>query len=449
MVSDPGFWWGVAASAYQIEGGRTDGKGKSIWDVFSDEGRLADPGDVTADHYHRWAEDVALMADLGVNAYRLSIAWTRVLPEGTGAVNQPGIDFYSRLIDELLSNGITPFVTLYHWDLPQTLQERGGWPVRSTVEAFAEYADVVGKAFGDRVKNWITHNEPWVAAVLGHVEGMFAPGIRDWGEGLKAGHHLLLSHGRAVEILRDRSPGCSVGIALDCRPAHPASDRPEDLAACRHFDGYRNRWFFDPVFGKGYPADIVDTYVERGRIPGLDFVNAGDLEVISTPLDFLGVNYYTSMVVAAGGDESEDTGVPAGGHPPAGFTEMGWEITPHALTEFLVRVNVEYRPTAIVITENGASFSDGPDGSSRINDQRRVEYLDRHITAALAAADLGVPLRGYFVWSLLDNLEWTSGFAQRFGLVFVDHATGTRTPKNSYYWYRDFIATTRITSGKL
>jgi beta-glucosidase len=215
------------------------------------------------------------------------------------------------------------------------------------------------------------------------------------------------------------------------------------VAACRHFDGYRNRWFFDPVFGKGYPADIVDTYVERGRIPGLDFVNAGDLEVISTPLDFLGVNYYTSMVVAAGGDESEDTGVPAGGHPPAGFTEMGWEITPHALTEFLVRVNVEYRPTAIVITENGASFSDGPDGSSRINDQRRVEYLDRHITAALAAADLGVPLRGYFVWSLLDNLEWISGFSQRFGLVYVDHSVGTRTPKDSYYWYRDFITSTR------
>lgn len=443
MLSDPGFWWGVAASAYQIEGGRTDGKGKSIWDVFSDEGRLADPGDVTADHYHRWAEDVALMADLGVSAYRLSIAWTRVLPEGTGAVNQPGIDFYSRLIDELLSNGITPFVTLYHWDLPETLQERGGWPVRATVEAFAEYADVVGKAFGDRVKNWITHNEPWVAAVLGHVEGMFAPGIRDWSEGLKAGHHLLLSHGRAVEILRDRSPGCSVGIALDCRPAYPASDRPEDLAACRHFDGYRNRWFFDPVFGKGYPADIVDTYVERGRIRNLDFVQAGDLDVISKPLDFLGVNYYTSIVVAASGDESEDTGVPAGGNPPAGFTEMGWEITPHALTEFLVRVNDEYRAPAIVITENGASFSDGPDGSSRINDQRRVEYLDRHIRAALEAADLGVPLHGYFVWSLLDNLEWTSGFAQRFGLVYVDHSVGTRTPKDSYYWYRDFITSTR------
>ncbi len=443
MLSTPDFWWGVATSAYQIEGGRTDGKGQSIWDVFSDQGRLANPGDITADHYHRWVEDVALMADLGVNAYRFSIAWTRVMPAGTGAVNQAGLDFYSRLVDELLSHGITPFVTLFHWDLPQTLQEQGGWPGRATVDAFAEYADVVGRALGDRVKHWITHNEPWVAAVLGHIEGIFAPGMTDWHEGIKAGHHLLLSHGRAVQVLRDRSPGCSVGIALDCRPAYPASDRPEDLAACRHFDGYRNRWFFDPVFGKGYPDDMVESYLQRGRLHDLDFVQPGDLETIAAHIDFVGVNYYTSIVVAAGSDESEDTGVRPGEQPPDGFTEMGWEITPRALTEFLVRIHEDYMPDQIIITENGASYSDRPDGSNRVDDHRRIEYLDLHIKAALEAADRGVPLKGYFVWSLLDNLEWISGYSQRFGLVFVDHATGTRTPKDSYFWYRDRINSSR------
>lgn len=443
MLSTPDFWWGVATSAYQIEGGRTDGKGQSIWDVFSDQGRLANPGDITADHYHRWVEDVALMADLGVNAYRFSIAWTRVMPAGTGAVNRPGLDFYSRLVDELLSRGITPFVTLFHWDLPQALQEQGGWPGRATVDAFVEYADVVGQALGDRVKHWITHNEPWVAAVLGHIEGIFAPGLTDWHEGIKAGHHLLLSHGRAVQVLRDRSPGCSVGIALDCRPAYAASDRPEDLAACRHFDGYRNRWFFDPVFGKGYPDDMVESYLQRGRLHDLDFVLPGDLETIATPLDFVGVNYYTSIVVAAGSDESEDTGVRPGEQPPDGFTEMGWEITPRALTEFLVRIHEDYRPNQIIVTENGASYSDRPDESNRIDDRRRIEYLDLHINAVLEAADRGVPLKGYFVWSLLDNLEWVSGYSQRFGLVFVDHATGTRTPKDSYFWYRDRINSTR------
>jgi beta-glucosidase len=430
----------VAASAFQIEGGRTDGKGLSIWDVFSDEGRLADPGDVTCDHYNRWREDVSLMAELGVNAYRFSIAWSRVLPEGPGRVNQAGLDFYSRLVDELLANGITPFATLYHWDLPQALQDRGGWPERSTVEPFAEYAAIVGRALGDRVKHWITHNEPWVATVLGHVEGVFAPGVKSWSEGLKAGHHLLLSHGMAVKELRAASPGSSVGIALDCRPASPASERSEDLAAHRHFDGFRNRWFFDPVFGRGYPDDMVEAYVNRGRITGLDFVHPGDLDVIAAPIDFLGINYYTSIAITAGGEESEDTGVAPGRNPPDGYTEMGWAVTPQALTDFLVRVRDEYQPPEVLITENGASYSDGPDAAGRIHDERRIEYLDLHIGAVREAAELGVPVGGYFVWSLLDNLEWVSGFSQRFGLVYVDHATGTRIPKDSFYWYRDRIA---------
>ncbi|HUO46048.1 MAG TPA: family 1 glycosylhydrolase, partial [Acidimicrobiia bacterium] len=373
------------------------------------------------------------------DSYRFSLAWTRLLPEGNGPVNQKGIDFYGRLIDSLLEHGITPWVTLFHWDLPQALQNRGGWPVRETAEAFAEYTGIAGEAFGDRVKNWITHNEPWVAMVLGHIEGIFAPGLKDWNLALRAGHHILLSHGWAVEKLRSSSPGSSIGIALDCRPSLPATDREEDVAANRHFDGFRNRWFFEPVFGRGYPADIVESYQARGRLLSLEFIAQGDLDAIAAPIDFLGLNYYTSIVISAGGDESEDTGVSPGRNPPEGYTEMGWAITPGALTNFLQRVEGEYSPATIVVTENGASFSDGPDQAGRIADHRRIEYLEAHIRAVEEAVAAGVPVSGYFVWSLLDNLEWTSGFSQRFGLVYVDHATGTRIPKDSFDWYRRLI----------
>jgi beta-glucosidase len=440
----PSFAWGVAASAYQIEGAaREDGKGESIWDRFAaTSGMMADTGEVACDHYHRWQEDVDLMARLGVGAYRFSVAWTRVLPEGTGAVNRAGLGFYDRLVDTLLAHGITPWLTLYHWDLPQALQDRGGWPARRTVDAFVEYAGVVAEALGDRVTHWITHNEPWVATMLGHREGVFAPGMRDWGAALAAGHHLLLSHGRAVGAIRAAAPGARVGIALDCRPSSPASERPEDVAASRHFDGFRNRWFFDPVFGKGYPEDMVAAYRERGRIagPGIRFVAPGDLGEISAPLDFLGLNYYTSLRIAAGGEESEDTAVPAGPHPPPGHTEMGWPITPTALTDYLVHLHREYAPAEIVVTENGASYSDGPDPAGVVDDRRRIAYLADHVEAVAAAIEAGVPVGGYFVWSLLDNLEWVAGFSQRFGLVWVDHATGRRIPKASYRWYRDLIA---------
>jgi beta-glucosidase len=264
--------------------------------------------------------------------------------------------------------------------------------------------------------------------------------VKSWSEGLKAGHHLLLSHGMAVKELRAVSPGSSVGIALDCRPASPASERSEDLAAHRHFDGFRNRWFFDPVFGRGYPDDMVEAYVNSGRITGVDFVHPGDLDVIAAPIDFLGINYYTSIAITAGGEESEYTGVAPGRDPPDGYTEMGWAVTPQALTDFLVRVRDEYQPPEVLITENGASYSDGPNAAGRIHDERRIEYLDLHIGAVCKASELGVPVGGYFVWSLLDNLEWVSGFSQRFGLVYVDHTTGTRIPKDSFYWYRDRIA---------
>jgi beta-glucosidase len=435
----PDFTWGVSTSAYQIEGGRSDGKGQSIWDTFSDQGRLTDPGDVACDHYHRWLEDVALMQSLGVRAYRFSVAWTRILPDGEKEVNRSGLDFYRRLIDALLEAGIQPWLTLYHWDLPQALQDRGGWPNRRTVDAFGRYTEVVAEALGDRVKHWITHNEPWVAMVLGHVEGLFAPGITDWGEGLKAGHHILLSHGRAVPIIREHSAGSQVGIALDCRPSVPASDDPADIAANQHFDGFRNRWFFDPVCGRGYPPDLVEAYVRNGRTD-MSFVESGDMEAMAEPIDFLGINYYTTISIIAGDEESENTGVSPGPNPPPGYTDMGWAIDPAGLTDFLLRVRDEYHPLEIVVTENGASFSDGPGVDGRIHDQRRIDYLKAHISAVEEAIDKGAPVSGYFVWSLLDNLEWTSGFSQRFGLVHVNHATQVRTPKDSFEWYHSVIA---------
>jgi beta-glucosidase len=440
----PGFVFGTATSAYQIEGGRHEGgKGDSIWDRFSDLGRLADRGDVACDHYHRHAEDVALLAGLGVDAYRFSIAWSRVIPDGDGAVNPEGLDFYDRLVDELLAAGIAPWPTLYHWDLPVELQERGGWTERRTAAAFARYAGVVADRLGDRVRHWITHNEPWVATFLGHVDGVFAPGTTSWPDGLAAGHHILLSHGMAVDQIRSQAPGAEIGIALDCRPSRPATPSPADAAADRHFDGYRNRWFFDPVFGKGYPEHMVAAYRDRGRLPSGHPVLArpDDHDLIARPIDFVGLNYYTSIVVSAGDEEHEPSETMP--DPPEGFTEMGWEITPSALTAFLERIDTDYGHPTVIVTENGASYSDGPDDTGRIRDDRRIAYLDAHIQAVETAVARGARVGGYFVWSLLDNLEWVAGFSQRFGLVWVDHHTGTRTPKDSYDWYRRRIASNR------
>ena len=441
-----GFVWGTTSSSYQIEGGRhEDGKGESIWDRFADEGRMPETGDVACDHYHRWQEDVALMADLGVTAYCFSISWTRIIPDGDGAVNPPGLRFYERLVDELLAHGIAPWPTLFHWELPQSLQDRGGWASRATVDAFARYADVVSATLGDRASHWVTHNEPWVAAFLGHLEGSFAPGLNDWNTALTAAHHLLLSHGRAVQEIRRNVDHAVVGIALDCRPSRPIGAEPDDVAAQRHFDGFRNRWIFDPVFGKGYPVDMITAYQERGRIPPgrPAFIRSGDMATIAEPLDFLGLNYYTSLEIAAGHEESEDTGVAPGRNPPPGHTEMGWPITPNALGDYVRHVCRVYRPPRIVITENGASCSIGPASDGRVRDQPRIDYLSRHLAAVRTAIDDGIPVDGYFVWSLLDNLEWVLGYSQRFGLVWVDHTTGARQPKDSFSWYREVIAGAR------
>ena len=449
-ASRPPFRWGAATSAYQIEGGRgEDGKGLSIWDRFADDGRMPVSGDVACDHYHRYEEDLDLLERLGVNAYRFSVAWTRVVPDGTGPVNHRGLDFYDRLVDGLLEREVEPWVTLYHWDLPQGLQETGGWAGRDTIDRFGEYAHTVVERLGDRVTNWITHNEPWVAAFLGHLYGVFAPGIESWEVALTAAHNIMVSHGRATEAMRVASSTARIGIAVDCRPARPAT--PEDAEAARHFDGFRNRWFFDPLFGRGYPRDILDTYRSRGRIEGEvpSFVREGDMETIAAPIDFLGLNYYTTLSVTRGSDEVDDPEQPPGPEAVDGYTEMGWRIDPDGLRQYLIHLNRTYSPPSIVITENGASFSTGPDGDGRVRDERRIAYLDGHIDAVVQAGRSGVPVDGYFAWSLLDNLEWTQGFDQRFGLVWVDHETQERIPKDSFNWYSEVAEPTSPQSQAL
>jgi beta-glucosidase len=335
----------------------------------------------------------------------------------------------------MLERGIEPWLTLYHWDLPQVLQDRGGWTNRETCSAFARYAAVVAEALGDMVGHWITHNEPWVAAFLGHLYGIHAPGHMDWGEALAAGHHILLSHGMAAIAIREQTEA-EIGIALDCRPATPRSDSAADVAATRHFDGFRNRWFFDPVFGLGYPDDVMEVYSAEGRIDE-DMIRPGDMEIIGEPLDFLGLNYYTTVTVGAGEEEVDDPERPPGSRQPEGYSEMGWAIDPNGLKGFLRHRHEAYSPPSLVVTENGASFSDGPDADGVVSDERRVAYLREHIKATLDARADGVPVDGYFVWSLLDNLEWTLGFDQRFGLVWVAHDTQRRIPKQSYRWYRE------------
>jgi beta-glucosidase len=442
-----GFLWGTATSAHQIEGGfAEEGRGESIWDRFAaTPGRISDGSDasVACDHYHRWRDDVRLLQWLGVGAYRFSVAWPRIMPAGRGRVSDTGLDFYDALVDALLDSGIRPFVTLYHWDLPQPLQDQGGWSARDTATTFADYATAVARRLGDRVRYWITHNEPWCAASLGHEMGEHAPGHRDAGEALRAAHHLLLSHAWAVETLRAHAAEAEVGITLNLAPAWPASPSAADGDAARHFDGSFNRWYLDPLFRGFYPEDAIADRVRRGDLEGHDlpFVRAGDLQAIATPLDFLGVNYYSRVVVRAGAD-----GEPVAKRvvPEEELTEMGWEVFPQGLYELLVRLEREYRPAKIYITENGAAFHDEIDTSGKISDVRRIDYLHAHLAAAHRAISEGVPLQGYFVWSLLDNFEWAHGYTKRFGLYWVDFATQRRIRKQSAFWYRDVVAASGV-----
>jgi beta-glucosidase len=443
------FLWGAATSSYQIDGAwDEDGKGESIWDRFTHTpGRIEDnsTGDVTCDHYRRWPEDIDLMKQLGLRAYRFSTAWTRFLPDGRGRINQAGIDFYSRLVDGLLEAGVVPFLTLYHWDLPQALQDEGGWTVRSTVEAFSEYADLVSRNLGDRVKNWITHNEPYCAAFLGHEIGSDAPGWQDWEAAIMASHHILLSHGLAVPAIRANSHECEIGIALNHEYSEPASASSADIQAARLYDGYYNRWFLDPIYGRDYPADMVGDYHGKGYIPdGLYFVEPGDMEAISVPLDFQGVNYYTRVILRG---EAAEGNLPPSVVQRQPLTEMGWEVYPEGLTNFLNRFHFEYRPAKMIVTENGSSYPDLLETDGRIHDKSRIAYLQAHLSAAQRAIENGVPLAGYFVWSLMDNFEWSLGYQKRFGIVYVDYESQQRHPKDSFFWYRDVIKANRLDLG--
>jgi beta-glucosidase len=427
----PGFVWGVATSAFQIEGAaRTHGKGESIWDRFCRvPGAIADgsDGDIACDHVHRLDEDLDLIAALGVDAYRFSVSWPRVQPGGRGAWNRQGLAFYDRLVDGLLARGVQPFLTLNHWDLPVELQDAGGWANRDTVHHFVDYALGVAQRLGDRLATIATHNEPWVIATLGHETGEFAPGLRDRRMAMQVAHHLLLSHGLSLQTLR--AAGCRVplGIVLNLAPVVPASPDEADLTQARLEDGRLVRWYLDPLFGRGYPIDVL---AHLGR--DAPAVQGGDLDAIKAPLDWLGVNYYSRNVASAAGPWD----VGQGGLP---LTAMGWEVYPRGLAELLRRLHRDYPLPPVHITENGAAFNDRViDG--RVHDAERVAYLADHVAAVADALAAGVPLAGYFAWSLLDNFEWTRGYARRFGLVHVDYATQRRTLKDSGRWYQDLLA---------
>jgi beta-glucosidase len=432
----PTFAWGAATAAYQIEGAvNEDGRGESIWDRFSavpGNVRNGDNGAVACDTYHRYREDVQLIRELGLDAFRFSVAWPRVIPEGRGTPNPAGLDFYDRFVDELLENGIEPYATLYHWDLPQVLEDRGGWPARETADAFAEYVEAVVARLGDRVRNWITVNEPWVISWLGYGLGQHAPGRTSESDALAAAHNVLLAHARAVEILRRDVPEGRVGITIDLVEIQPASESAADVEAARIEDGFRNRWFLDPVLRGRYPDDMVEHY--GASVPA---IADGDLEAIAAPLDFMGVNYYTRNVVRACSETGSRLSVPV---PGAERTAMGWEVYPAGLSAVLTRLNSEYELPPLYITENGAAYTDGRRHDGSVHDPERIAYIHGHIEAVASAIAEGVPVSGYFVWSLLDNFEWGHGYSQRFGLIYVEYPTLERVPKQSYRWYRDFIA---------
>ncbi|MGW3291133.1 GH1 family beta-glucosidase, partial [Streptomyces sp. NPDC001002] len=428
---DPGFLWGAATSSYQIEGAvEEDGRGPSIWDTFAATPgavRDGDTGAVAADHYHRFPEDIALMTELGLRAYRFSLAWPRIQPSGSGPADRRGLDFYRRLTDTLLDHGIQPWPTLYHWDLPQPLEDAGGWPVRDTAERFAEYATLAHGALGDRITNWTTLNEPWCSAFLGYATGRHAPGRHEPAAAVRAAHHLLLGHGLAAEAIR--GAGSRVGITLNLTHVTPLSTDPADQDAARRIDGMQNRLFLDPLLRGTYPADVLDDIRE---ITDADHIHDGDLKRIGAPPDHLGINYYAPMLVAGSTTPAQTAYVGSplvrvadGGRPR---TAMGWEIDEGGLLRLLLRIKNDYPALPLYITENGAAFDDvvAHDG---VHDADRVAYLDGHIRSCAAAIDLGVPLKGYFVWSLLDNFEWSFGYAPRFGIVHVDYPTQRRTPK--------------------
>ncbi len=442
-----GFRWGVATSAYQIEGAiDADGRTPSIWDTYCrvpgaiDNG---DTGDVACDHYHRMPADVALIKELGLDTYRFSVAWPRVQPRGKGQVNPAGIGFYDRLVDELLAQGIDPWVTLYHWDLPQELEDAGGWPVRDTAYRFADYSMMVFDALKDRVDTWTTLNEPWCSAMLGYAYGAHAPGRREYPAALAAVHHLLLGHGLATAQMREASPRkLDIGITLNVATAYPASDADVDVDAARRADGMGRRIYLDPLVHGRYPADVVADLASEGvEIPVLD----GDLDIISAPIDVLGVNYYFSQKFtgyAEDGSTVDSDGQPISRTLPLDKprTAMDWEIVPEGFTDLLVGIARDYPGLPMVITENGSAFEDVPDATGFVDDTDRTAYFASHLTAVAEAIRQGADIRGYLAWSLMDNFEWAYGYVKRFGIVRVDYETQARIPKASAAYLKDLAA---------
>jgi len=451
----PAFLWGAATSAYQIEGAvREDGRTPSIWDTFCHTpGKTAggESGDIANDHYHRYRDDVAMMADLGLTAYRFSVSWSRVQPTGRGPAVQRGLDFYRRLVDELLSHDIKPAVTLYHWDLPQELEDAGGWPERDTALRFAEYAQIVGEALGDRVEQWITLNEPWCSAFLGYGSGVHAPGRTDAEASLRAAHHLNLAHGLGTSALRAAMPARnSVAVSLNSSVVRPLTQDPADLAAVQRIDDLANGIFHGPILHGAYPRTLL---AATASVTDWSYVLDGDLALIKQPLDALGLNYYTPTLVAAAPEEA--SGPRADGHGQSSFspwpgaddvafhqtpgerTEMGWTIDPSGLQDLIMRYTREAPGLPLYITENGAAYDDKPDPEGRVHDPERIAYLHGHLRAVRRAIAEGADVRGYYLWSLMDNFEWAYGYGKRFGAVYVDYTTQARTPKSSAYWYRE------------
>ncbi|GHC83203.1 beta-glucosidase [Nocardiopsis terrae] len=449
----PGLLFGTATAAYQVEGAAgEDGRGPSIWDTYCrTPGRVArgESGDVACDHYHRYAEDVALLAELGVDLYRFSVSWPRIQPSGRGRPNPAGLAFYDRLVDTVLAAGVEPVLTLYHWDLPQALEDEGGWRVRDTARRFGEYARIVAEHLGDRVNHWITLNEPFCSAFVGHAVGRHAPGTREGTPALAAAHHLLLAHGAAVGELRACDAG-RVGITLNPDHLLPATETEADRAAVERARTLHNRTWFDPLFTGAYPDNEQEVW---GELADGSYRREGDLEAIGQPLDFLGVNFYRPIMLRDVPHEQADprlrTAVDIGAEQVsfqgARHTTMGWPVVPESFADLLVDLDRRYPGLPpILITENGSAEADEPDEDGRVHDEDRIAYLRDHLSALARAIDAGVDVRGYFVWSLLDNFEWAYGYDRRFGLVRVDYENLERHPKDSYHWYRDYLTSHRL-----
>jgi beta-glucosidase len=457
-----GFVWGTATASYQIEGAvHEDGRGPSIWDTFSHTpGKVlrGETGDVAVDHYHRVDEDLGHLAALGVDAYRFSIAWPRIQPTGSGPVNQAGLDFYSRLVDGLRERGIAPVATLYHWDLPQALEDAGGWPVRETAERFAEYAELVVGALGDRVEVWTTFNEPWCTAYLGYASGVHAPGRTEPAAALAAVHHLNLAHGLAGRAVRSLAPSAQLSVTLNLHVIRPASDSPADLDAARQADGIANRLFLGPMLGGAYPEDVL---ADTAAVTDWSFVKDGDAATAHVPLDVLGVNYYSPARVAAWDGESprvmaDGHGASAASpwvgadhveflpHPDLPVTAMGWPVDPTGMTELLLRLHRDHPDQPLMITENGVAYADEPGPDGVVHDTDRIAYLQSHLEAVGAAIDGGADVRGYFAWSLMDNFEWAYGYERRFGLIRVEPETLARVWKDSAHWFAEVVKTNQL-----